>query len=230
MGVFTRFKDIINSNISSMLDKAEDPEKMIKLMIREMEDTLIEIKVACAGVMAAQKKIERRLDEAENQEALWEKRAILAVEKGKDDLAREALSEKRHFVRLSESLENDRVGHGSIIEQYQEDIRQLEDKLNKAREKKRMLVQRHIRAKRKIEAQEEIRRMDGFETLAKFDELENRIERMEVDAELVNYGRKPTLDEAFDKLAVDDDIEKELEAIKSSTIEKTDKTSSVSAS
>ena len=117
---------------------------------------------------------------------------------------------------MSESINQERREHDEIVEQYQEDICQLEDKLHSAREKQRMLIQRHIRARRKRRAQEEIRRVDSFETIARFDDLENRIERMEADADLVNFGRKTTLEEAVDKLYVDNDIEKELETLKSS--------------
>jgi len=216
MGIFTRFRDIISSNINAMLDRAEDPEKLIKMMIREMEDTLVELKASCAGVMAERKKLQRRLDEVRSREAYWEDRAGLAVDKGRDDLAREALQEKRRFTGMAESLDQELFDHTAIIEQYQEDIRQLEDKLIKAREKQRLLVHRHIRARQKKRAQEEIRRVDSYETVAKFDQLENRIERMESEAELVNFGRKPPLEEAFDKLLHDDDIEKELAALKSS--------------
>ena len=88
MGIFTRFRDIVSSNINAMLDRAEDPEKMIKLMIREMEDTLVEIKAACAGAMAEKKKVVRRLEEVRERANLWEERARLAVAKGRDDLAR----------------------------------------------------------------------------------------------------------------------------------------------
>lgn len=216
MGIFTRFRDIVSSNINAMLDRAEDPEKLVKLMIREMEDTLIELKAACAGVMAGRKKIRRRLQETRDREAHWEARAGLAVEKGRDDLAREALKEKRRFSQLAETLDQEQMEHGALVDQYQDDIRQLEDKLATAREKQRMLVHRHIRAEGKKKAQEEIRRADSYETIAKFDELENRIERMEAEADLVNYGRKPPLDQAFDKLLDEDDIEMELAALKSS--------------
>ena len=216
MGIFTRFRDIVSANINAMLDKAEDPEKLIKLMIREMEDTLVELKAACAGVMAGRKKLQRRLDGLGQREALWEDRAALAVDKGRDDLAREALQEKRRFAEMAVSLEQEVFEHRDIVEQYQDDIRQLEDKLIKAREKQRLLIQRHIHARRKKRAQEEIRRVDNYETIAKFDDLENRIERMEAEADLVNFGRKTTLDEAFDNLRHNDDIEKELAALKSS--------------
>jgi len=216
MGIFTRFHDIISSNINAMLDKAEDPEKMIKLMIREIEDTLVELKASCAGVIAERKKVERGLEDARSREEYWGERAELAVNKDRDDLAREALKEKLRFTQIIEALENEVMGHNSMVGQYQDDIRQLEDKLTSAREKKRLLVQRHIHAQRKKRAQEVIRRMDNSETIAKFDELENRIEQMEAEADLVNFGRKSTLEGEFEELLSDDDIEKELAALKSS--------------
>ncbi len=214
MGIFTRFRDIVSSNINAMLDKAEDPEKLIKLMIREMEDTLVELKASCAGVMAERKKVGRQFEEIESRIGYWQEKAGLAVRKGRDDLAREALTEKRRFVSRKEAYENETAELDNLIEQYHDDIRQLEEKLKSARNKQRMLVQRHIHAKRKIRAQEDIRRMDSSEVIVKFDELENRIERMETDAELVNFGKKPSLQEEFDKLAINDDIEKELQALK----------------
>ena len=215
MGIFTRFRDIISSNINAMLDKAEDPEKLIKLMIREMEDTLVEIKTACAGVMASGKKIQRQLDSHEAQSQYWSEKAELAVNKGRDDLAREALIEKRKFTQRTESLVQDLAEHDQLIEQYQSDIRQLEDKLKNARDKQRLLVQRHVHARNKIQAQKEIRRIDSSESLIKFDELENRIERMEAEADLINYGSKTTLEDELERLSVDEEIEDELAKLKS---------------
>jgi len=215
MGIFTRFRDIISSNINAMLDRAEDPEKLIKLMIREMEDTLVEIKASCAGVMASVKKVERQLEAIDDRMHYWSEKAELAVRKGKDDLARDALLEKRELARRAASLENGLSEHRLLIDQYQDDIRQLEEKLQSAREKERILVQRHIHANRKKQAQEELRRADSTEVMIKFDELENRIERMEVEAELVNYGKPSSLEEELEKLAVDEEIEQELQALKS---------------
>ena len=223
MGIFTRFRDIISSNINAMLDKAEDPEKLIRLMIREMEDTLVEIKSACAGVMAGGKKIKRQLDGLETRTQYWEEKAELAVNKGRDDLAREALVEKRKFYRRMETLEGDLAEHDLLIEQYQDDIRQLEEKLKSARDKQRMLVQRHIHARKKMQAQEELRRIDSSETVMKFDEIENRIERMEAEADLVNYGRKTSLEEELERLSVDEEIENELRALKTPSAGKKDK-------
>jgi phage shock protein A len=216
MGIFTRFRDIISSNINSMLDSAEDPEKMIKLMIREMEDTLVEIKAACAGAMASEKKVARQLNQVRSKAQYWQDRAQLAADKGRDDLAREALREKRRYVEWSQTLESETVEHQGLVTQYKEDIRQLEEKLKNARDKQRLLVQRHIQAARKIQAQSEIRRADSYQALHKFDELENRIERMEAEATLYNLGGKGRLEGEIDQLEpIDEEIENELAALKS---------------
>lgn len=216
MGVFSRFRDIVSSNINAMLDKAEDPEKLIKMMIREMEDTLVEIKASCAGVMASSKKVHRQMEEARSRVGFWEERAALAVHKGREDLAREALVEKRRFGDKAEALDNELIKLNALVEQYQDDIRQLEEKLDSAREKQRILVQRHIRANRRKRAQEGMRRVDSTEAILKFEDLENRIERMEAEADLVNFGRKPGQEAEWQDLLADEEIEKELERLKSS--------------
>ncbi len=227
MGIFTRFRDIVSSNINAMLDKAEDPEKLIRLMIREMEDTLIELKASCAEVMANRKKTERQLDNARSREEDWNAKAELAVVKGRDDLAREALLEKRRLSERADALEREFTESNALVEQYQGDIRQLEDKLGSAREKQRMLVQRHIHASKKKRAQEGIRRVEGTEAVFKFEELENRIDRIEAEADLVKYGRKPGLESEFDDLVVDEEIERELANLKSSVVKEDDKTTPV---
>ena len=214
MGIFTRFRDIVNSNINSMLDKAEDPEKLIKLMIQEMEETLIEIKASCSGAMASAKKTKRRLDETAAKVDQWAQRAELAVQKGREDLAREALAEKRALAERVDLLGSEYQRAEALVDEYQADIVQLEEKLASVREKQRNLVQRHIHARRKRKAQEDIRRFETSEALARFESLENRIERMESDADLVNYGRQPSLEERFARLAGDEEIERELAALK----------------
>lgn len=216
MGIFTRFRDIVSANINAMLDQAEDPEKLIKLMIREMEDTLVELKSSCANTIANQKKVQRMLDDTRDRETFWENKAALAVSKGRDDLARQALMEKRRFTQRCETVEEELTELGAIVEQYRDDIQELEDKLKSAREKQRLLVQRHIRAQRKKKAQQEIRRVDSAEIMQKFDEMESHIERMEAEADLINYGRKTGLEEAFEELTADDDIERQLRELKTS--------------
>lgn len=226
MGIFTRVSDIISSNINAMLDKAEDPEKLVRLMIQEMEDTLVEIKASCAGVMATKKKVQRELEEALARAKQWGEKAQLAVNKGREDLAREALMEKRRYQERAGALEKELAQCDALIEQYQADMTQLEDKLSAAREKQRILVQRHIHAQRKKRAQQEIRRLDTTEALIRFEQFENRIERMEAEADLVNFGRKPPLEEEFARLEGDEEIEKELQALKTSGAKKSDESPS----
>lgn len=214
MGIFTRVRDIISSNINSMLDKAEDPEKLVKMMIREMEDTLIEIKAQCASGMATKKKIKREIETVLDLAKNWDNKAQLAIDKGREDLAREALLEKRRHVERAEALEEELEQAKGLITQCQSDIMQLEDKLSAAREKQRLLVQRHTNATTKKKAQQQIRRYDTSDALQRFDDFQQRIDRMEADAELVNFGRKATLADEFKALETDSELEKELAALK----------------
>lgn len=215
MGIFTRARDIISSNINAMLDKAEDPEKLIRMMVREMEDTLIEVKASCAGAMAAKRKIEREIDEVRERAARWGEKAELAVSKGRDDLAREALVERRRYEDRAKRLEDERDRCAGLLEQYEADMAQLQDKLESVREKERVLVQRHIHAQRKLRAEQDVRRCDTSDVLARFENFECRLDRLEAEGDLVNYGRRPSLDDEFAKLEGGDaDIEAELEKLR----------------
>jgi phage shock protein A len=220
MGIFTRFRDIVGSNINSMLDRAEDPEKLIKLMILEMEETLIELKAACAGVIAEKKRVEHRQAANEKRIRYWEDNARLAVDKGRENLAREALIEKRRFIQRTGSLSDESTGLEALLEQYRDDIKQLEEKLKSAREKERLLVQRHIHAARTIRSRWEMRRMDSTDTIVRFEDLEHRIELMEAEADLVDYGRKPSLEDEIERLAIDDEIDRELKNLKTTSVDK----------
>ncbi len=214
MGIFTRVRDIISSNINSMLDKAEDPEKLVKLMIREMEDTLVEIKANCAGAMASKKKAERELDAVRAREAEWGRKAQMAVDKGREDLGREALLEKRRQRDRAAAIEKELAHIDGIVEQYQKDIVQLEEKLGSAREKQRVLVQRHVSAQGHKRAQTDLRKAASGDAVLRFEKFENRIERMEAEADLVNYGRKPALEDEFARIETDEEIERELSELK----------------
>ena len=220
MGIFTRFRDIVGSNINTMLDRAEDPEKLIRLMIREMEDTLIELKAACAGVIAEKKRVEQMRAANTSRIKYWDDKARLAVNKGRENLAREALTEKRRYSRRTESLANESTEHETLLDQYQDDIGQLEEKLKSAREKERLLVQRHIYATRTIRARQEMRRVDSTDTIMKFEDLEHRIEHMEAEADLVDFGRKPKLEDELERLALNEDIDNELKNLKATSTDK----------
>lgn len=214
MSIFSRFQDIISSNINSMLDKAEDPEKLIRLMIREMEDTLVEIKASCAGSMAQLAKSNRELADVREKLERWTERAQLAIDRGREDLAREALLEKRAVQKRVEALEAEAIRIQDIVAQYKNDIKELESKLEQARNKHKVLVQRHVRARQSQAVQSSIRKVDTKTAMMKFESFEQRIDRMEADADLVNYGVKKDLDSQFANLERDEEIEKELEDLR----------------
>ncbi len=223
MGIFTRVRDIISANLNAMLDKAEDPEKFIRLMIKEMEDTLVEIKSSCAGAMATKKKIERDCQTVETRASQWGEKAQLAVDKGREDLAREALIRKRHYTERRVALQKERTECDSLIRQYQEDIAQLESKLGTVREKQRLLIQRHIHAQKWKRAQEDLRRLDSSEAFVRLEQFENRIERMEAEVDLMNPGpsTESQLAEEFARLEGDEEVEKELARLKATVEQKT---------
>ncbi|MDD4349619.1 MAG: phage shock protein PspA [Opitutales bacterium] len=221
MSIFSRFQDIISSNINSMLDKAEDPEKLIRLMIREMEDTLVEIKASCAGSMAQLAKSNRELADVREKLERWTERAQLAIDRGREDLAREALLEKRAVLKRVEALEAEAIRIQDIVAQYKNDIKELESKLEQARNKHKVLVQRHVRARQSQAVQSSIRKVDTKTAMMKFESFEQRIDRMEADADLVNYGVKKDLDSQFADLERDEEIEKELEDLRQKRAEKT---------
>jgi phage shock protein A len=214
MYIFTRFRDIIHSNINAMLDQAEDPEKMIRLIIQEMEETEIEIKASCAATMAARKTADRNLQARRQQAEDWEKRARLAIEKGREDLAREALMQKHQALEGSAAAESEISQLEEIVNKYRSEIGQLEEKLTGAREKQRVLTQRHLQARQRTKAQQQIRKADSHLAIARLEHFERQIERMEAEADVVNYGKRTTLEEQFVDLERSDQIDAELNDLK----------------
>ena len=214
MGIFTRMRDIVSSNINAMLDKAEDPAKLLRLMIQEMEDTLIEIKAQCAAAMAQSKTFSRQRDEVRERAEQWAEKARAAVEKGRDALAKEALLEKRRWQERVDPLEEQLNECDHLIDQYQNDITQLEGKIQSVRERQKVLLQRQAHAHTKKRAETNIRQAAGAEVLRKFEAFERRIDHIEAEADLVNYGTGPSLEEEFEQALVDEDLDKELEEIR----------------
>jgi phage shock protein A len=208
--IFTRFRDIIHSNINAMLDQAEDPEKMIRLIIQEMEETEIEIKASCAATMAARKTADRNLQARRQQATEWERRARLAVEKGREDLAREALMQKHQALEGSAAAESEIAQLEEIVSKYRSEITQLEEKLTGAREKQRVLTQRHLQARQRTKSQQQIRKADSHLAIARLEHFEQQIDRMEAEADVVNYGKRTKLEEQFVHLERSEQIEVEL--------------------
>lgn len=215
MGIFRRGKDIINSNISAMLDKAEDPEKMIKLMMQELEDTLIDLKSSIASKMASRTKSQKDISLLEGRVKRWTERSEMAVEKGRDDLAKEALIEKKRATDDLEAVQRDIAHLSQIIEESKANILTLEEKLQTVLQKHKILIQRAIHAKERKEVNTSIRHATGAEAMVRFDEFENRIERMEAEADMTSAGNS-NLESEFSKMEAEKDIDAELETLKKS--------------
>lgn len=206
MSIFTRFKDIVNSNINSLLDKAEDPEKMLRLMIGEMEDTVIDLKTTTAARMAEAIRSEKKVDEAKATVERWQGRAELAIEKGKDDLAREALIEKKHAQEVYERALENISSLKKSVEEGKEEIRTLEDKIKAAKDKLATLQREQARAQE--------RRDSSVNLNARFEEMENRINRMNAYNDLSKKSEEKSAEEKFSEMEKNDEIEAEIERIK----------------
>ena len=206
MSIFTRFKDIVNSNINSLLDKAEDPEKMLRLMIGEMEDTVIDLKTTTAARMAEAIRSEKKVDEAKATVDRWQARAELAIEKGKDDLAREALMEKKHAQEVYERALENISSLKKSVEEGKEEIRTLEDKIKAAKDKLASLQREQARAQE--------RRDSSVNLNARFEEMENRINRMNAYNDLSKKSEEKSAEEKFSEMEKNDEIEAEIERIK----------------
>jgi len=213
MGVFSRFLDIVNANINSLLDKAEDPEKMIKLMMQEMEDTLIELKSSCAAKMAGRTKTERTYKEQESALNRWQSRAELAISKGREDLAREALLEKKKSLDAMEQLAIDLKVADETIKVSKNEINQIEDKLVTVKQKYQMMVERAKRAHEEQAAQETLRRAAESATHDRFSNMEEKIDRMKANNDLNKY-ESSSLDDKFKDLEDMDDIDAEIAALR----------------
>lgn len=216
MGIFSRFSDIINANINAVLEKAEDPEKIIRLMIQEMEDTLVEIRSAAAKCIADRKELERHIDHLEHEQEEWARRAELAVRRDREDLARAALTEKQAIADRVEHMKGELESLDGQLEKFNADITQLQGKLNDAKTRQRSIVIRHKTASSQLSARKHIHSDRLDEMLFRFENAERRIDRVESEAEAIAMGRGATsLADEIEGLESDDRVEAELQKLKS---------------
>lgn len=214
MSVFSRFTDIINANINSLLEKAEDPEKIIRLMIQEMEDTLVEIRSAAAKCIADRKEQRRYIEFLEREQQGWAKRAELAVRQNREDLARAALAEKQALADEAEQVGHEAKMLEEQLEKFNSDISQLQSKLTDAKTRQRSIVIRHKTATSQLAARKHIHDDTIDEMLFRFENAERRIDRVEAQGEAMNMGRRKDLAEEIADLESDDRVEDALAALK----------------
>ncbi|MEO0982500.1 MAG: phage shock protein PspA [Pseudomonadota bacterium] len=213
MGMFSRLGDIINSNINSILDKAEDPEKMARLMIQEMEDTLVEVRTAAARAMADKKEMEREIKHYESVRDDWASKAELAIDRGREDLARGALTAKQKAATEIDRRKDAMLAAEEAFEKRQDDLTKLQAKLDEAKAKHRALMMRREAAEQRIRIRSQTYDGKVDDALARYANIERKVDELEAYAETIK-GREPTLEAEFAALERNDAVEAELEALK----------------
>ncbi|PTY37737.1 phage shock protein PspA [Saccharospirillum sp. MSK14-1] len=222
MGIFSRFTDIINSNLNALLDRAEDPQKMIRLIIQEMEETLVEVRSSSARVIADRKDAERRLARVRKEVDDWEAKAKLALAKDREDLARAALAEKQTLVEEADILQRECEALDDHLQQLSEEVGQLQSKLNDAKAKQKALVMRQQTVTTRMKTRRQLHRENLQDAFEKFEHYERRMDSMESELEAQDLGRGRDLAQEIDSLAENDAVNAELERLKAD-LEKTDK-------
>ena len=213
MSIFSRLTDIINSNISALLDKAENPEKMIRMVIQEMEDTLVEVRSSTARVMAEKKTLTRRLEQLRTQAEDWEYKAELALSKDREDLARAALVEKATIQSRVEITEADLFKLDETLDKLDGEINQLQDKLNDARARQKTIVMRTRATSTRRDVRKQLSNQAIDNAMDKFEHYERKIDQMEGQIDSDNVEQRG-LQAEFDELAQEENIDKELQELK----------------
>ena len=214
MGIFTRFSDIVNSNINAILDKAEDPEKIVRLMIQEMEDTLVEVRSAAARSIADKKDLNRKIEALENERQDWEEKAELALRKGREDLAKAALVEKSRVSDAVEAFKQDYVAVDEGLSKLNEDIARLEDKLEDAKARQKALLARHKTANSRLAARKKIHDYKIDDAMLRFEAYTRRIDDVEGRVEAYDLGLPKDLKHEFASLEAEESVKQELDALK----------------
>ena len=214
MGIFTRFSDIVNSNINAILDKAEDPEKIVRLMIQEMEDTLVEVRSAAARSIADKKDLNRRLETLESEQRDWGAKAELALRKGREDLAKAALVEKSRTSATADIIKSDYLVIDEGLAKLNDDIARLENKLQDAKARQKSLLARHKTANSRLAARRKIYDYQIDDALVRFEQYTRRIDDVEGRIEAYDLGLPKDLAHEFAGLAAEESVEKELDDLK----------------
>jgi phage shock protein A len=214
MGIFSRLSDIVNANLNALLDRAEDPEKMAKLMIQEMEDTLVEVRSAAVKNISEKKEIQRRLEQLGAAEADWAQKAEFAISKGRDDLAKGALLAKRKLAESATALQGELKAVEDALARHDEDLGRLQSKLQEAKAKQKALLIRLNAAQKRVQVRRTLADGRVDDALARYETLHQKIDELEGRAEVYDMGQGKTLEQEFANLEAETGLDAELAALK----------------
>ena len=216
MGIFSRFSDIINANINTMLDKAEDPKKLVRLLIQEMEETLVELRANAAKHIAERKTLEASLAKAKANVKDWAVKAELALSKGREDLARSALLQKQQSTEQVDALEEELVRYNDALSTTDADASRLEQKMVEARTRQQSLLARKQQAQTRLKVKKQLNSNKVEDALIRFEHFEKKIEAIESEIESYDVGNKDaqSVEAQFKQMERDESIDNELAQLK----------------
>jgi len=215
MGIFSRTRDIIAANVTDLLDKAEDPAKMIRMIILEMEETLVEVRASAARTIADQKEMRRHIAKLDNLQESWTEKAELALSKDREDLAKAALIERQKAADMSEQLRAEISVLDDALRASEEDIAKLQNKLREARNRQNTIMTRLESANNRARMREVYAGPKTQEAFSRFDMLERRVDLAEGHADALSLGTpQKTLEEEIAELKTSDKVEADLAALK----------------
>ena len=218
MSIFSRLADIVNSNLNALLATAEDPEKIIRLIIQEMEDTLVEVRSSAVRTIAERRELERRGEALRREEDDWQRKAELALTRGRDDLARGALLARSHREQARKSIDQQVAQLAGGLAQQNEDIAKLQAKLADAKSRQQALAARRTTAGNRLKVREKLHDDRINDAFFRFEQAERSLDQMEGRVEAYDLGRTatrgPTLEEELAGLEADSGLDEELAALK----------------
>ena len=217
MGIFSRTRDIIAANVTDLLDKAEDPAKMIRMIILEMEETLVEVRASAARTIADQKEMRRHITRLDQLQSSWTEKAQLALSKDREDLAKAALTERQKAADMAGQLSQEITVLDDALRASEEDIAKLQAKLREARARQNSLITRMESAQNRLKVREAYAGEKVNDAFARFDILERRVDMAEGRADSMGLGGAPrTLEEEIAELQASDKVDADLAALKAS--------------
>lgn len=213
MSIFSRISDIVNSNINALLDKAEDPEKMVRLIIQEMEEALVEVRSTCARAIADKKEIARRQEHLSAEALEWERKAEVAINKGRDDLAKGALVERNKARDASEALGRELEILDDSLAKLNEDVAALQAKIKDAKARQHAIIMRGKTAQTRLGVRRQLNNHNIDDAMQRFETYERKMDDLEGQIEAYDMGQR-TLAEEIADLETDEVIDAELNELK----------------